>query len=92
MCTKIIRFEARKWVVAHSVTDFVGKPFWCHRFIKRYDLSMPAGTRVAQKMPTKYETKIARKKSCFELGQIVSMGEVPVTSVFHQAELWTLRR
>jgi hypothetical protein len=58
---------------------------------------MHAGTRVAQEMPAKYETRIlefqefvvaARKKSCFEVGQIVNMGEVPVTSVFHQAELW----
>jgi hypothetical protein len=50
---------------------------------------MHAETTVAQDMPTKYETKIlefeefvvaARKKSCFELGHIVSMGEVLVTS------------
>lgn len=101
MYTEIIMFEARKWVVAHSVTEFVGKPYWCHRYIKRRNFSMHAGTRVTQEMPTMYDTKIlefqefvvaARNKSYFEIWQIVSMGEVPVTSMFHQAELWALRR
>jgi hypothetical protein len=89
---KMIIFEARRWVVTQSVTAFAGKTSWCYRFIKRNGLSMSNCTRVAQKMPTQYETKIlelqifliaARKKSCFELGQTGNMDKVPLLSLLH---------
>jgi hypothetical protein len=32
---EMIIFEARKWAVAHSVTDFAGRTFWCYSFMKR---------------------------------------------------------
>jgi len=37
---KIIISEARRWVVARSVTDFVGTTLRCYRFIKRHGISM----------------------------------------------------
>lgn len=75
---KMIMFEARRWVVTYIAVDFTDKTSWCYRFMKRHGLSMGIGSRIAQKMPAWYETKImehelseiaAKKKSCFKLGR-----------------------
>jgi hypothetical protein len=86
--TKMIICEARRWATAHDITDVGGTPAWCCSFMKRNGLSMRMCTRIAQKMPAKYESKIvdfhryvinARKKTQFELGKIGDMDEVPLT-------------
>jgi len=37
---KMTIYEVRRWVVARSITDFVGTAFRCYRFIKRHGISM----------------------------------------------------
>jgi hypothetical protein len=87
MSTKIIIFEVRSWGLLHSITDFAGTASWCYRFMKRHGLRMCSQTRIAQKVPAEYKTILrfqkfiiaAKKKSCFELGQIVNMDEFLLT-------------
>jgi hypothetical protein len=85
---KAIVCEARRWAAANDITAFGGTPSWCCSFMKRHGLSTHMRTRIAQKMPAKYESKIvdfhryvinARKKTQFELCQIGNMDEVPLT-------------
>jgi hypothetical protein len=86
--TKMIICEARRWAVAHDITDFGGTPAWCCSFMKRHGLSTRMRTRIAQNIPADYESKIvdfhryvinARKKTQFELGEIGNMDGVPLT-------------
>jgi len=57
MSTKMIIFEARRWAVAHCITD-AGTASWCYRFIKRHGLSMSSGIRIVRKMAAEYETEM----------------------------------
>lgn len=86
--TKMIIFEATKRARRLCIENFTGKSSWCYRFMKRAGLSMRTRTRIAQKMPPEYETKVIefhkfiisqRKKKCYELNQIGNMDEVPLT-------------
>jgi len=61
---KMIISEVRRWVVARSITDFIGTAFKCYRFIKRRGISMIISTRVAQEMPAKQETDFAISEVC----------------------------
>nr|XP_028597585.1 uncharacterized protein LOC114603030 [Podarcis muralis]XP_028597587.1 uncharacterized protein LOC114603030 [Podarcis muralis]XP_028597588.1 uncharacterized protein LOC114603030 [Podarcis muralis]XP_028597589.1 uncharacterized protein LOC114603030 [Podarcis muralis] len=87
--TKMIICEAKRIAVGKGIHDFTGSPSWCYRFMKRCGLAMRTKTRIAQKMPEEYESKIlsfhkfvidARKKNGFENGQIGNMDEVPLPS------------
>jgi len=86
--TKMIILEAGKMAKNSGLSDFMGTPSWCYRFMKRHGLTMRVRTRIAQKMPQEYEQKIiefhrfvirARNETNFELGQIANMDEVPLT-------------
>ncbi|KAM3915673.1 pogo transposable element with KRAB domain [Leptodactylus fuscus] len=86
--TKMIRYEAKRLAAEKGIDDFTGSASWCYRFMRRSGLAMRTKTRIAQKMPKEYESKIlsfhkfvidARKKNGFEIGQIGNMDEVPLT-------------
>ncbi|KFM76763.1 Pogo transposable element with KRAB, partial [Stegodyphus mimosarum] len=80
--TKMIIYEAKRIAVEKGIQDFTESPSWCYRFMKRSGLFMRTKTRIAQKMPKEYESKIlsfhkfvidARKKNNFEMSQIGNM-------------------
>jgi hypothetical protein len=82
--TNMIICEARRRAAAHDITDFAGTPAWCYRFKKRNGLYMRMRTKIAQKMPNLKlliftDVINARNKTQFELGQIGSIDEVPLT-------------
>uniref|UniRef100_A0A803J700 HTH CENPB-type domain-containing protein n=1 Tax=Xenopus tropicalis TaxID=8364 RepID=A0A803J700_XENTR len=56
--TKMIIYEAKRIAVEKGIQDFTGSPSWCYRFMKRSGFSMRTKTRIAQKMPKEYESKI----------------------------------
>ncbi|CAI5769472.1 pogo transposable element with KRAB domain [Podarcis lilfordi] len=87
--TEMIIYEAKHIAVEKGIHDFTGSPSWCYRFMKRCGLAMRTKTRIAQKMPEEYESKIlsfhkfvtdARKRNGFEIGQTGNMDEVLLTS------------
>ena len=72
--TKMIIYEAKRLAAEKGIEDFTGSPSWCHRFMKRCGLAVRTKTRIAQKLPVGYESKIvsfhkfvldARKKNGF---------------------------
>ncbi|KAF6130981.1 hypothetical protein HJG60_007905 [Phyllostomus discolor] len=84
----MIVYEAKRLAAEKDVGDFTGSLSWCHRFMKRCSFTVGTKTRVAPKMPTAYESKIAsflkfvldrRKKNQFEISQIGNMDEVLLT-------------
>ena len=86
--TKMILIEARRLATEMSVTDFAGTTSWCERFMRRNGPCMRTKITVAQKLLREYERKIIkfhkyvinmRKKLCFEIGQLGTMDEVPLT-------------
>jgi len=71
-----------------SIIDFAGTTSWCERFMRRNGLCTSTKITIAQKLTREYERKIVefhkyvintRKKLCFEIGQLGSMDEVPLT-------------
>ena len=81
-------YEAKRLAAEKGTEDFTGSPSLCHRFMKRCGLVVLTRTRIAQKMPIGYESKIvsfhkfvldARKKNGFEISHIGNMDEVSLT-------------
>ena len=77
-------FGTRRWMVTHSIADFAEIASWCFWFMKRHGQSMPAWTRLAQKMPDKCNVKIlqfdkfmitANKKLCYKRVQTGNVAE-----------------
>ena len=73
---KMTMYEAKRLAAEKGTEDVTGSPSWCHRFMKRCGLAVRTTTRIAQKMPVGYESKIvsshkfvldARKKNGFEI-------------------------
>ena len=71
-----------------NIDDFSGAPKWCFNFMKREGLSMRTRTKLALKLPAAYEKQVLefhsyvinlRKTYNFELSQIATMDEVPLT-------------
>ncbi|CAJ0949590.1 unnamed protein product [Ranitomeya imitator] len=86
--TKMIIYEAKRLAAEKGIQVFTGSPSWCYRFMKRCGLAMRTKTRIAQKMPKEYKTKIvsfhkfvleARNKNGYEMTQIGNMDKVPLT-------------
>uniref|UniRef100_A0A8C8RNE1 HTH CENPB-type domain-containing protein n=1 Tax=Pelusios castaneus TaxID=367368 RepID=A0A8C8RNE1_9SAUR len=65
LSTKMIIYEAKRIAVEKGIKDFTGSPSWCYRFMRRSGLAMRTKTRIAQKMPQEYESKILIFFSCF---------------------------
>ncbi|KAF6119651.1 hypothetical protein HJG60_010108 [Phyllostomus discolor] len=86
--TEMIIYEAERLAAEKGIEDVTGSPSWCHRFMKTCGLALCNKTRVAQKMPIEYESKIvsfhkfvldARKKNGFGISQTENVDEVPLT-------------
>ena len=80
--TKMIIYEAKRLAAEKGTEDVTGSLSQCHRFMKRCGLVVLTRTRIAQKMPIGYESKIvsfhkfvldARKKKEFEISPIGNM-------------------
>ncbi|TRY89392.1 hypothetical protein DNTS_024128, partial [Danionella cerebrum] len=56
--TKMIINEAKRIAVEKGIQDFIGSLSWCYRFLKRSGLSLRTKTRISQKMPKEYKSKI----------------------------------
>uniref|UniRef100_L7MZP6 HTH CENPB-type domain-containing protein n=1 Tax=Anolis carolinensis TaxID=28377 RepID=L7MZP6_ANOCA len=56
--TKMIIYEAKRLAAEKGIEEFTGSPSWCYRFMRRCGLAMRTKTRIAQKMPKEYESKI----------------------------------
>ena len=74
--TKMIIYEAKRLAAEKGTEDVTGSLSRCHRFMKRCVLAVRTKTRIAQKLPVGYESKIvsfhkflldARKKNGFEI-------------------------
>ena len=48
LSTVVIRARARQIAEDRGLTNFIGGPAWCHRFMKRNDLSVRARTTVGR--------------------------------------------
>lgn len=68
---KIIIFEAKVMAAARGLDDFAGTTSWYYRFMKRNGLTMRTRTRIAQKMPERYEDKILEFHSDSSLLDII---------------------
>ena len=88
LSTVVIRARARQIAEDRGLTNFIGGPAWCHRFMKRNDLSVRARTTVGQRLPPDWQvlmnnfvdfaerniTRLALSKD-----KILNMDEVPMT-------------
>lgn len=86
--TKMIQEEGKRIAREKNIDDFSGTPKWCFNFMKREGLSLRTRTKLAPKLPAAYENQVLefhsyvvslRKTYNFELSQIASMDEVPLT-------------
>ena len=55
LSTVVIRARAREIAEDRSITNFIDGPAWCHRFMKRNDLSVHARTTVSQRLPPDWQ-------------------------------------
>ena len=55
LSTVVIRARARQIAEDRGLTNFIGGPAWCHRFMKRNDLSVRARTTVGQRLPQDWQ-------------------------------------
>ena len=56
--TVMIRWKAKELAKQINVTEFVGGPSWCNRFMRRNRLSVRSRTTVGQKLPSDWEEKV----------------------------------
>lgn len=85
--TVIIRRKAKEIAKEHGLTNFVGGPSWCNRFMKRVGLSIRARTSVGQRTPDNWEELMAsfvdftsRHVNTLHIDhdKIINMDEVPM--------------
>ena len=56
--TVMIRLKAKELAKQMNVTEFIGGPSWCSRFMRRNRLSVRSRTTVGQKLPNDWEEKV----------------------------------
>ena len=83
----MIRLKAKELAKQMNVTEFVGGPSWCSRFMQRNRLSVRSRTTVGQKLPndweevTNFRQFVSRRKDELNIqaDRVFNMDEVPMS-------------
>ena len=86
--TVMIRLKAKELAKQMNVTEFVGGPSWCSRFMRQNRLSVRSRTTVGQKLPNDWEEKVTNFRQCvsqrkdelsIQADRVFSIDEVPMS-------------
>ena len=86
--TMMFRLKAKELAKQMNVTEFVGGPRWCSRFMRRNRLSVRSRTTVGQKLSNDWEEKVTnfrqfvsqrKDELSIQADRIFSIDEVPMS-------------
>ena len=83
-----IRLQALAMAKEMNLVEFGANPSWCHRFMRRHNLSVRSTTTVGQRLPADWEDKTRafqtfvnnlQTENSFPASKVGNMDEVPVS-------------